>query len=218
MASSIKSVVRTSATKRVRKAVQTATAAMAHVEPAACELAMFVDGGGTFPRFKFIRYFFKGDGPRPSVRPLIDKKRQPGSDPKFGSAAKAEVLIPDDAATEYLDADHLAARFEATHQPWEPNALVQINFYAEPGQAPHALYERVRSFCRSHFVSGGCPVFLALHVPSHAGHDNEAHCHAQILPRCLGSMGFGHWVRDLACDTGNRATYAAWQTISQLRV
>jgi len=211
MASSKTIVVKTSATKRVRKAVPTATAAITVIDPTACELAMFVDGGGAFPRFKFIRYFFKGDGPRPSIKPLIDKKRQPGLDPKFGSAAKAEVLIHDEAATEYLDADHLIARFEATHQPWEPNALVQLNFYPEPGQAPHALYERVRSFCRTFFVADGCPVVLTLHVPSHAGHDNDAHCHAQVLPRRLTSMGFGSWNRTLACDVGNRAVHSAWE-------
>ena len=110
-----------------------------------------------------------------------------------------------------LDLAHLLERYGARHQPWQQSALVQLNFYLEDGQSAFALFERVRSFCRVQFVSAGCPVILTLHVPGYAGHENPAHCHAQILPRTLGPMGFGSWHHDLACDTGNRSIYAAWQ-------
>ena len=211
MAGSATSASKASATKRVRKAATTATATPALAEPPTSELACFSDGGGQFPNFRYFRYWWRGEGQRPSIVPLIDKKLRPGDDPRFGIAAKIDLLLPDDAPGDYLDLAHLLERYGARHQPWQQSALVQLNFYLEDGQSAFALFERVRSFCRVQFVSAGCPVILTLHVPGYAGHENPAHCHAQILPRTLGPMGFGSWHHDLACDTGNRSIYAAWQ-------
>jgi len=196
--------------KRVCKTATKAKPAAAAIEPPTCELACFQDGGGAFPNFKYFRYWWRGDGDRPSMIPLIEKKLRPGDDPKFGVAAKFDLLLPDAAPGDYLDLSFLLERYEERQQPWEPAAFVQLNFYPRDGQSALGLFEQVRSFCRAQFAMIGCPTIITLHVPAYAGHDNEPHCHAQILPRVLGPLGFAGWQRDLACDAGNRAIYSAW--------
>ena len=211
MAASTTRTAKTPAAKRVRK---TTTKIVGSSEticlPSDCELAVFADGGGQFEGFRFFRHFYRGEGPRPPIEPLINAKLRPGDDPKFGGAAKVDVLLPDDAPGDYMDVRFLVERYQSRHQSWEPTAFIQLNFYAREGESALSLYECARAFCRAQFALIGCPVVLTLHIPGFAGHENRWHCHAQILPRSLGPMGFVHWHRDLACDEGNRSIYAAW--------
>src|SRR5690606_26913698 len=75
------------------------------IEPA--ELKSFGKGDADHPGFSFTRYWWEGEGPREGITPWVQKKLNPGDDPVFGKAAKAEALLPDTAPSPYLDPDFL---------------------------------------------------------------------------------------------------------------
>lgn len=175
------------------------------------ELKQFTNGGGFYPNFSFIRYWWEGEGPRAGIKPVIQKKLTPGDDPQFGKAAKWEVLIPDNAPSEFADFDRLLDRFDAMLPPFERHALVQVKIILDPQQSWVAGYERVRSYVRGHFLPAAHPVVLVAHVPGVAGATNRSHVHAMVLSRALTIDGMGIVNHRLCSDLGHTDAWAAWQ-------
>lgn len=180
--------------------------------PATAELKQFTNGAGTKPGFTFTRYWWKGEGARAGIKPWIEKKVTPGDDPTFGHAAKWEVLIADDAPTDYADRDFLLERFDTRLQPFERHAFIQVKIALAPQESWVAGYERVRSYARGHFVAQRHPVILIAHVPGVAGSGNASHVHAVVLSRELGINGFGEVNHRLCSDKGQADAWSAWQT------
>ncbi len=123
--------------------------ALAHPLGSPAELRQFTNGGGVYSDFSFTRYWWEGEGPRSGIKPVVQRKLTPGDDPRFGKAAKWEVLIPDKAPSEFADIDRLLDRFDAMLPPFERHALVQVKIILDPQQSWVAGYERVRSYVRA---------------------------------------------------------------------
>lgn len=181
----------------------------AESEPA--KLRCFSKGDADHPGFSFTRYWWDGEGGRNGIKPWVDKKRWPGDDPRFGAAAKVEVLLPPTAPGIYANADLLLKQFDETLPPFETHTMVQVKIMLHPAEPWHVGYERVRAYVRAHFASR-FPVILVAHVPSVAGLDgNGSHIHGIVLSRAIDINGFTGACHKLCSDKGYAAAVSAWQ-------
>ncbi len=163
------------------------------------------------PGFAFTRYWWDGEGPRKGITPWIQKKLQPGDDPQFGQAAKAEILLPQTAPGDYADLDFLLKRFDETLPPFEHHAMIQVKLSLDPEEPWHVGYERVRSFARAHFAKR-FPIVLVAHIPGVAGlDDNGSHVHCIVLSRPVTINGLGGACHRLCSDRGYEEALVAWQ-------
>lgn len=163
----------------------------------------------------FTRYWYEGPGLRSGVTSWVMAKVEPGDDPKFGKAAKAEVLLPRSAPGDYADLAFLLRQVDETLPPYERNVMIQLKLALDPEEPWHAAYERVRDFARHHFVSQRqrFPVILVAHVPSVAGLDGHgSHVHCIVLSRRLGINGLEGACHKLCSDRGCAEAFAAWRT------
>lgn len=161
--------------------------------------------------FTFARFWWDGEGPREGITPWAHQKMQPGDDPRFGAAAKVEVLLPPNATSDYTSADFLLRRFDETLPPFERHAMAHAKIVLDPDEPWHIGYERVRGYARSHFARR-FPVILVAHVPTTAGlAGNGSHVHCIVLARARNINGFTGACYRLCSDTGYQEGLAAWQ-------
>ena len=162
------------------------------------------------PDFGWFRYWYETEFNRPSVTDWIEKKCAPGDDPKFGPAARIEVLLPPSAPADYANVEFLTQRFDETLPPYEKHALVQAKFLLDNDETWHAAYERVRSFARRHFAQRFAVILIA-HIPGTAGLTGQGnHIHCAVLSRTININGFGGACTNLCSDRGYEAALAAW--------
>lgn len=165
----------------------------------------------TDPDFAFGRYWYPDREDRVGVERWVHDKCVLGDDPKFGHAAKVEVLLPPAAPSDYANLDFLLQRFDETLPPFEKHALIQAKILLDEEEAWHAGYERVRSFARGHFA-GRFPVVLIAHIPSVGGlAGNGSHVHCVVLSRGLTINGFAGACTELCSDKGYRSARDAWR-------
>lgn len=163
------------------------------------------------PDLGWFRYWYETEFDRPTVTDLIAKKCSPGDDPKFGRAARIEVLLPSSAPADYTNLEFLTKRFDETLPPFEKHALVQAKFLLNDDEAWHIGYERVRSFARSYFAHRYVVILIA-HIPATAGLKGQGnHIHCVVLSRTININGFGGACTTLCSDRGYNAAVAAWQ-------
>lgn len=163
------------------------------------------------PDLGWFRYWYETEFDRPTVTNWIEKKCSPGDDPKFGHAARVEVLLPPSAPADYTNLEFLTKRFDETLPPFEKHALVQAKFLLDDDEAWHIGYERVRSFARSQFAHRYVVVLIA-HIPGTAGLKGQGnHIHCVVLSRTISINGFGGACTTLCSDRGYNAAVAAWQ-------
>ncbi len=163
------------------------------------------------PDFGWFRYWYEAEVNRPSVTNWIEKKGAPGDDPKFGRAARIEVLLPPSAPADYANIEFLTQRFDETLPPFEKHALIQAKIFLGEEEAWHVGYERVRSFARQHFAQRFAVILIA-HIPGTAGLTGQGnHVHCAVLSRKLNINGFGGACTNLCSDRGYEAALAAWQ-------
>lgn len=207
--------------KTSTKTSKTATLA----KHAATELPdSLADGSATLKNFRqadpedsgvsFTRYWwYDGAGLRSGVTSWVMAKVQPGDDPKFGKAAKAEVLLPRSAPGDYADLAFLLRQVDETLPPYERNVMIQLKLALDPEEPWPAAYERVRDFARHHFSSQRFPVILVAHAPSVAGlNGHGSHIHCIVLARRLGINGLEGACHKLCSDRGCAEAFAAWRT------
>ena len=164
------------------------------------------------PEFSFGRYWYPDRDDRVGVQQWVHHKCILGNDPKFGLAAKVEVLLPPSAPSDYASLDFLLQRFDETLPPFEKHALIQTKIFLDEDEAWHVGYERVRSFARGHFA-GRFPVVLIAHIPSVGGlAGNGSHVHCVVLSRGLTINGFTGACTELCSDKGYRAARDAWRS------
>lgn len=163
------------------------------------------------PDFGWFRYWYETECDRATVTEWIEKKSAPGDDPKFGRAARIEVLLPPSAPADYTNIEFLTQRFDETLPPFEKHALIQVKIMLDNDEAWHIGYERVRSFARSHFAHRYVVILIA-HIPGTAGLKGQGnHIHCAVLSRTININGFGGACTNLCSDRGYEAAVAAWQ-------
>ena len=163
------------------------------------------------PDFAWFRYWHETEYDRETVTEWIEKKSAPGDDPKFGKAARVEVLLPPSAPADYTNIEFLTQRFDETLPPFEKHALIQAKIMLDDDEAWHIGYERVRSFARSHFAHRYVVILIA-HVPCTAGLKGQGnHIHCAVLSRPININGFAGACTNLCSDRGYEAAVAAWQ-------
>lgn len=176
------------------------------------ELKSFGKGDAEHPGFSFTRYWWEGEGPREGIAPWIERKIRPGDDPRFGAAAKIEVMLHNSAPADYADLAFLLRQFDEKLPPYERHVMIQAKLALPPAEPWHAGYERARDFSRQHFVSQRLPVILVAHVPSVAGLDGYgSHVHCIVLSRRVGINGLEGACHRLCSDRGYADALAAWQ-------
>ena len=180
-------------------------------EPQKQKMKAFVhDVCDKHPDFAFARYWYKCQSDREGVRPWFDRKLFPGTDPRFGGAAKVDVLLPPTAPGDLVRIGTLIDRFDDTLPPFEQHAMIQVKIMLDREEAWHVGFERVRSFARSHFAGRFASVLIA-HVPGVAGLKGQGnHVHCAVLSRELNINGFGGACTALCSDRGYEAALAAW--------
>jgi hypothetical protein len=181
----------------------------------AATLRCFGKGDADHPGFSFTRYWWENEGPRQGITPWVEKKLRPGDDPRFGAAAKLEVLLHSGAPSIYADLDFLLREFDEKMPSYERHAMIQVKLALDPDIPWHAGYERVRRFAQSHFVPQRLPVIVVAHVPSVAGLNGYGnHVHCIILSRRVGINGLEGACHRLCSDKGYADALAAWQAWS----
>ncbi len=194
--------------RTVAKKIVNATSSTA---PASAVLKSFGKGDADHPGFAFTRYWWDGEGAREGIAPWIHKKLQPGDDPEFDKAARAEILLPATAPSDYADLEFLLKRFDDTLPPFERHAMIQAKLSLDHEKPWHVEYERVRGFARSHFAKR-FPIILVAHIPNVAGLDgNGSHVHCIVLSRPVTINGLGGACHRLCSDRGYEEALAAWQ-------
>lgn len=194
----------------VRKSRAKCLPATQAVELKPAKLEYFRNGGGTYPGFAFLRTWWEGDGPRAGIAERVLKKLSPGDDPDFGRALRYDVLLPSAAPSEYMDVEHLLARYDSTLPRYGRHAFAQVTITLDDTEPLHVAWERIRAYARS-FTHRGLAVVLVLHAPSLALSSNAQHCHLIFPGRLLSSHGFGAAATALCSDSGHREAWELWQ-------
>lgn len=180
-------------------------------EPEAVSLKTFVWHTAEEHGFMFAKYWWDGEGAREGITPWVRRKMWPGDDPKFGAAAKVEVLLPPTAPADYANIEFLLRRFDETLPPYERHTMVQAKIALDAAEPWHVGYERVRGYARSHFADR-LPVVLVAHVPAIAGLEgNGSHVHCIVLSRSINMNGLTGACHRLCSDHGYKEAFAAWQ-------
>lgn len=175
-------------------------------------LKSFGKGDAEHPGFEFRRYWWEGKGPREGIRPWVHKKLRPGDDPEFGWAAKAEVLLPPCAPSEYMDIEVLLQRFDRMLPSFERHVMVQVKLTLDPDGPWHVGYERARGFARAHLASR-FPVIIVAHIPQTVGLEGfGSHVHCIALSRSLNINGFKRADYELCSDVGYEQALSAWRS------
>lgn len=190
------------------------TALVSAASGAAAELRCFINGGGMYPNFDFTRYWWASSENRPGIAPWVQKKLKPGSDPEFGQALRADLVLPKAASGDYMNLAFLLDRFDRTLPAYEQHAFVQMKFTL-PGCEPlHVGWERVRAFALEYLAGErGLAAVIVLHNPGVAGSGNAPHIHVIIPARQLTANGFGATDKGLCSDRGQEECWAAWQAL-----
>lgn len=203
--------------KAPRKTSKPKAAATVAVEPTVsvvlkpAKLKCFIWHDVEHAGFTFARFWWEGEGSREGITPWVHKKMRPGDDPKFGKAAKVEVLLPPTAPSDYTDVEFLLQRFDETLPPFERHVMVHVKLALASDEPWHVGYERARGYLRAHFA-GRFPVILAAHVPTTAGLDGYgSHVHCIVLSRSINLNGLTGACYRLCSDTGYEEALAAWQ-------
>lgn len=183
--------------------------------PSPATLKAFHHGTEATQNFGFSRFWYDGDGPREGIASRVLKKFQPvegsGDDPDAVTAARTDLVLPDDAQADYMDVRHLLARFDATLPFQETHAYVQVTLHFPGAVNLHGPWEEARAFAMNYFVrERRLAVIMALHAPNLAASGSFLHAHLLIPLRRLGPLGWGEVERHLPNDRGREETFAAW--------
>lgn len=181
---------------------------------APAELRRFINGAGCHPDFDFMRYWWASSDNRPGIAPWIQKKLTPGSDPEFGQALRADLVLPKAASGEYMNLAFLLDRFDRTLPSYEQHAFVQMKFTLLGDEPLHVGWERVRAFALQYLAGERrLAAVLVLHNPGVAGSGNAPHIHVIVPARQLTANGFGATDKGLCSDRGQEECWAAWQVL-----
>ena len=161
----------------------------------------------TQPDFRYMRWYWKADGPRSGIAAAILAKLTPAGH----QAARHDLLLPDSAPGEYADLRYLLERYDATQPAIERNGYAQFNIILASDRPLHAGWELVRAWALRYFVRElQLAAVLVLHAPFLAGSANEPHVHILVPARRLTANGFGPHARNTCSDVGASEALANW--------
>ena len=132
----------------------------------------------------------------------------------WSPTATMDVLLPDDAPAELMDARRLAERYEAEAFPGIKDLAICVSL--KISRPDHVLTDwvRIRAFARDAFcVRRHVAAIAVLHVPARSGVRRDAHVHL-IAPARELRAEFGAFLRPFASDAGApilAAEWAAWR-------
>ena len=172
------------------------------------ELSSYVMDTDDYAHFRYIRYYWKGDGPRTGITAAVLRKLTPAGH----QAARHDLLLPESAPGEYAQLSYLLERYDATQPAVEKNGYAQFTLDLSPDRPLHASWEHVRSWAYGYFVRQfQLAVLMVMHAPYLAGSANDPHIHLVVPARRLGANGFGAHARDVCSDSGCAEALASWQ-------
>ncbi|MCT8000577.1 hypothetical protein NZL82_01655 [Sphingomonas sanguinis] len=163
-----------------------------------------------------------GDGIRNDLTDFTFNKLHPVAAARVGGAADPwsptatyEVMLPQGAPSDLLEARRLVERYEAESFPGIKDLAIVCNFRIDKTDEILTAWSRVRAFARKAFCEDrSMAVIAALHVPARSGVRRDAHVHLVAPARELGSGGYGAFLRPFCSDAGAaiiRAEWAAWE-------
>lgn len=124
-----------------------------------------------------------------------------GAEPWVVTAARAEVLLPDDADDRWASPSVLMEALDAERPAHLPVLLTYVTITC-PTARLHAQYELVRAFAHHELVRGlGVPVLLVQHAPNRAASANDPHVHL-LIGRRVTSLGLAEVAAPLGGDKG----------------
>ncbi|GFM29148.1 hypothetical protein [Novosphingobium sp. PY1] len=176
------------------------------------ELSTFALSDPQFPRFRYLRNYWKTSGPKSGIKTKVMGKLRPAGH----VALRHDVLLPHRAPGEYIDVEFLLTRCDATLPRHEKTGFGQFTIDLPEDLGWHVGWEKARSWAASYFVEQyQVPVILILHATSLSGSSNLPHVHAILPPRRLGANGFGAHVPGVCCDDGFELALLSWDDFSQ---
>lgn len=132
----------------------------------------------------------------------------------WSPTATYEVLLPQGAPSDLLDARRLVERYEAESFPGIKDLACLVTVQVDKADEILTAWSRVRAFARKTFCEDrSMAVIAALHVPARSGVRRHAHVHLIAPARELGNAGYGAFLRPFCSDAGAaiiRAEWAAW--------
>lgn len=159
------------------------------------------------PEFRYLRRYWRVDGPQGAIGPSVLAKLKPAGH----DALRHDLLLPEHAPGDYMDLAHLLERYDAASPTRGRNGYTQFTIDLPPDRALHRGWEKVRSWAGSYFVRDRrLAVLMVLHAPYLAGSRNLAHIHLIVPVRPLEANGFGAPERTIATDEGAEEAYQAW--------
>ncbi|WP_022682582.1 hypothetical protein [Sphingobium bisphenolivorans] len=171
------------------------------------ELSCFHLDWPAHPEFRYMRWYWKVDGPSIGIAASVLGKLNPAGH----QAARHDLLLPGSAPGEYADLRYLLERYDATQPVIERNGYAQFNIILDADRPLHAGWELVRAWTLSYFVRElQLAAVLVLHAPFLAGSANEPHVHILVPARRLTANGFGLHARDTCSDAGAAEALASW--------
>jgi len=171
------------------------------------ELLLYAASSRDHPEFRYLRRYWRVDGPQCAIGPSVLTKLSPAGH----EALRHDLLLPEHAPGDYMDLTHLLARYDASSPTWGRNGYTQFTIDLPPNKALHRGWEKVRSWAWSYFVRDRrLAVLMVLHAPYLAGSHNPSHIHLLVPVRQLEANGFGASVRDISTDEGAEEAYQAW--------
>lgn len=171
------------------------------------ELLLYAASSRDHPEFRYLRRYWRVDGPQCAIGPSVLAKLRPAGH----EALRHDLLLPEHAPGDYMDLTHLLARYDASSPTWGRNGYTQFTIDLPPNKALHRGWEKVRSWAWSYFVRDRrLAVLMVLHAPYLAGSHNPSHIHLIVPVRQLEANGFGASVRDISTDEGAEEAYQAW--------
>lgn len=177
-------------------------------------LSCFVADAADDPGFRYIRYFWKANGPKCGIAAAVSAKLNPAGH----EAARHDVLVPASAPGEYAQLSHLLARYDATQPLIERNAYAQFTLDIDADVPIHVGWEQARSWVMTYFVQQHqLAAVLVLHMPFLAGSGNHSHVHILLPARRLGPNGFAFHARATCSDEGHKDALANWTAFRAMK-
>lgn len=175
-------------------------------------LSSFAADAADHPDFRYIRYYWKQDGPKSGIASAILAKLTPAGH----QAARHDLLLPKSAPGEYSELAHLLDRYDATQPGIERNGYAQFTIDLPADRPIHAGWEQIRAWVLNYFVRQfDLAAVMVLHIPFRAGSSNPTHIHILLPARRLGPNGFAFHARATCSDDGCKEALIDWQTFSK---
>jgi len=121
----------------------------------------------------------------------------------------AEIILPLNAPTEYLDPQRFADEVDAAEKRWDARTLREIIASLPNELTVKENIELIKDYIRENFIEHGMGVCVAIHEGKNKNPEkNNPHAHILLTIREVGPDGFS---RKKSRDWDRRANVKAWR-------